>query len=128
MRRPTLANLGLAATIVIAGVVIPAVASDTRERLTHLHNKIKVEVGTCRAESVDECRAIAFGAKPCGGPWRYLIYSTATSNEDRLRKLVAEYNALERKLNAEEGRASDCRAVGPPKVALSRGICVARSR
>ena len=44
---------------------------------------------TC-VESTD-CRFIALGVKPCGGPWSYLIYSTSIDT-DLLEGMVETFN------------------------------------
>jgi hypothetical protein len=75
----------------------------------------------CTAEG--QCRAIAFGAKPCGGPWSYLVYSTATADTLRLAEAVAAYNRREADLNREQNRSSDCLFVSPPQVACAGGFC-----
>ncbi|MGH7859679.1 MAG: hypothetical protein ACREQY_20320 [Candidatus Binatia bacterium] len=99
-----------------------------RQRLADLESKIRTLIGEARAERPEQCLAIAFGAKPCGGPWRYLVYSTAATDGARLETLVAEYNALDRRRNGEEGLVSDCAFVGPPALALVAGRCVGRGR
>lgn len=124
--RDSFSSLTLA-TIILVSVAgtTAAGSSDTRQKLRELHQAIEAEIGTPRAETAEQCRTVALGAKPCGGPWRYLVYSSAVSDEKRLGKLVSEYNALERKLNVEEGRISDCSFVVEPKVTLVDDICVA---
>ena len=67
--------------------------------------------GICVENS--ECKVIAFGSKPCGGPWTYLAYSTAI-DEASFLELVANYNAAEHVYNTKWGIVSDCMAVGPP--------------
>jgi hypothetical protein len=54
------------------------------------------------------CASIGVGAKPCGGPWRYLVYSKDTVDEDELTATVADLNAYEAGYNAQEGIVSDC--------------------
>lgn len=71
------------------------------------------------------CRAIAFGAKPCGGPRQYLIYSAAATDTVQLAREVARYNEAERKRNREEGRMSDCSLVAKPEVTCRSGRCQA---
>lgn len=61
-----------------------------------------------------ECRSIPFGSKPCGGPWSYLVYSTSIDTL-KLTNLVDTYNQLEKILNSECGRTSDCAFVNPPQ-------------
>lgn len=75
----------------------------------------------CSSGSV--CQTIAFGAKACGGPQRYLIYSTTTTDTARLAREVARYNDAERKRNRDEGRMSDCMMVLRPRVSCVSGQC-----
>lgn len=60
-----------------------------------------------------ECRYIAFGSKPCGGPWEFLIYTTSIDTL-ALKSLVSEYNRLEANYNLNCGAASDCSVPQPP--------------
>ncbi len=61
-----------------------------------------------------KCKFIAFGSKPCGGPWSYLIYSTSIDVE-KLENMVATYNANEADFNQKWGVVSDCSAALPPR-------------
>lgn len=81
-------------------------------------------IGEPTCADVSQCRAIAFGAKPCGGPWQYLVYSTAITDSTALAAAVARYNAREAEVNKAEGRMSDCSFVGPPRLARVNGRCV----
>jgi hypothetical protein len=69
------------------------------------------------------CGVIGFGAKPCGGPWSYLVYSLRTADVTVLTQKVDAYNQLERELNTKYGRGSDCALVTPPTVACQNGTC-----
>jgi hypothetical protein len=89
-----------------------------------LRRDITSAQGEPTCSSADQCRTVAFGAKPCGGPRSYLIYSTAAADTARLATLVAEYNRLEAEANAREGRVSDCMFVAQPTVACVSGRCV----
>ncbi|MFH4963717.1 hypothetical protein V8G69_01830 [Gaetbulibacter sp. M235] len=60
-----------------------------------------------------ECKFIAFGSKPCGGPWSYLVYSTSI-DENKLEKLVEQYNQKEAAFNIKYTIFSDCSYVNPP--------------
>ena len=77
-------------------------------------------------KSVSQCRSIAFGSKPCGGPWAYLAYSVETTDSVKLAGTVADYTTYEARLNREESRASDCRFVSPPRLACVTSRCSAR--
>lgn len=60
-----------------------------------------------------ECLFIAFGSKPCGGPWTYLIYSSSIDVE-QLQLWVEDYNQLDQELNEEWEIVSDCSVALPP--------------
>lgn len=60
-----------------------------------------------------ECRYIAFGSKPCGGPWEFLIYSTSIDTIN-ITALVERYNAMETEYNADCNPVSDCSTPQPP--------------
>jgi hypothetical protein len=60
-----------------------------------------------------ECRYIAFGSKPCGGPWSYLVYTTSIDTLE-LQSLVTDYNQRENSYNNNCGEVSDCLAPTPP--------------
>lgn len=60
-----------------------------------------------------ECRYIAFGSKPCGGPWEYLTYTTSIDTV-ALTSLVMEYNQFEAHFNINCDVVSDCSVPIPP--------------
>lgn len=61
---------------------------------------------SCTDSSV--CLSIGIGSKPCGGPWRYLVYSAATVDPEKLNAAVADLDAYEAGYNQQEGLISDC--------------------
>ncbi|MDH5377127.1 MAG: hypothetical protein OEX00_02250, partial [Gammaproteobacteria bacterium] len=71
--------------------------------------------------------AIPVGAKPCGGPWRYLVYSNKNVNEDKLNTLVSKHKSVNQSLNQQSGMASDCMAVLPPSVACVAKQCITKA-
>ncbi len=99
-----------------------------KTRLRELDTLIEMEISAPVANEPKQCKLIAFGSKPCGGPWRYLVYSTATANEVRLKQLVNEYNQLERKLNKEQKIRSTCEYVREPSVAFVSGVCAIKDK
>jgi hypothetical protein len=93
------------------------------ERLEELRGIIEKEIGTPNANEPSQCKLIAFGSKPCGGPARYLVYSTAKTNESRLKQLVSEFNQIAKKINEERKILSDCMVVSEPKAEVVGGVC-----
>ena len=98
-------------------------ASDT-ETLTALRDTIQTIVGDATASDPASCRTIPLGAKPCGGPWTYLVFSSEMTDSVRLFASVDRYNETEARLNAVDGRVSDCSYVARPQVEIRGGRCV----
>lgn len=102
--------------------------TQSEDELKELAN-LKTEIETLASSSVcnesTECKYIAFGSKPCGGPWTYLIYSTSI-NTSELENKVEHYNQLETVYNAKWGVVSDCAlAQEPSDVICEDNKCVA---
>ena len=129
----TIVSIALAAhNAVPSGGLTTAVHSASqqsdRERLRELKRAIDEVIGEPRADSVSQCKDIPFGAKPCGGPWMYLVYSTARTDESKLQRLVREFNALQKKINEEEQVGSDCSVPPEPELVLENGVCAAKQK
>jgi hypothetical protein len=90
--------------------------------LTSMWNDIAVVVGT-EARQESSCRSMPIGAKPCGGPWSYIVYSVTSTNEAELRSLVASFNHYQARLNRKKGMMSTCDYVMPPPIRLEGGHC-----
>lgn len=95
-----------------------------KARLDSMRYEILAMVGEANCSNSSNCRYVAFGDKPCGGPWSYLIYSITTVNERVLLMRVSEYNHFNEILNVEYGWDSDCSLVPVPTVGCRNGHCV----
>ncbi len=96
-----------------------------KAELTILQEEIEqlIAPGICNENA--NCDFIAFGSKPCGGPWSYLVYST-TINIDLLKEKVDTYNKNETAYNIKWSIVSDCMASVPPtSVQCINGECIA---
>lgn len=51
------------------------------------------------ATSIGQCRLTAFGAKPCGGPRGFLVYSMEATDSTDLARAVAVYAAEDDRVN-----------------------------
>jgi hypothetical protein len=111
------------ALIIIAGVFIVACTIEddddilTCDPILQDLQYLKIAIEDFAASSICsdafECRYIAFGSKPCGGPWSYLIYSTSIDTLE-LQTLVTDYNETENNYNLICGATSDCSVPNPP--------------
>ena len=88
-----------------------------------LRAEIMALIGEARADNVQQCRVVGFGAKPCGGPASYIALSVKDKNESQLMSLIDKYNAEMKAENDRLGRMSDCAVVPKPGVVLENGIC-----
>lgn len=98
------------------------------QRLAAMEEEVMEAVGEAEAGDVAACRSVAFGAKPCGGPWTYLVYSTTGSDADEVQERVAEYNRLDERRNAACELVSTCEVTPEPALAVEAGRCVAVGR
>ena len=80
-----------------------------------------IEDKTC--ENSGQCMYIAFGSKPCGGPYKYLIFSAAKTDTSLLRKKVFAYNTLQESINLKYKLVSDCSIPAVPVVSCVQGEC-----
>ena len=128
MRAPKLIILGILTLSLMATQcdddILPPSCNDQTQSLSELADQIDAIIAASECNDTTECRAIAFGSKPCGGPWTYLIYSTSIDTL-LLQSLVEEYNTIEDNYNSECGGVSDCAFVLPPEeLACENGQCV----
>lgn len=91
--------------------------------LDTLRAEILALIGEARADNIQQCRVVGFGAKPCGGPASYIALSVRDKNEGELMGLIGKYNAGVKAENDRLGRMSDCAVVPKPALVLEDGIC-----
>jgi hypothetical protein len=100
-----------------------AAQGDLLERLTELGREITELIGPAACESDEQCRVIAFGSKPCGGPASYRVYSSLDTDTALLEARVSEYNRLAVQYNRETKAMSDCSMVLAPMAYCATGKC-----
>jgi hypothetical protein len=105
--------------------IIPLTQEREAEELSILKQSIEDLASQSVCNESTECAYIAFGSKPCGGPWSYLVYSTSINTEELL-SLVEDYNQKEALYNTTWGISSDCTIVNPPtSVKCENNTCIA---
>jgi hypothetical protein len=98
---------------------------EDKQALLSLKQDIEALANTSVCNESTECKFIAFGSKPCGGPWSYLVYSISIDT-DTLEAMVANYNQKEAEFNGKYGIVSDCAMGTPPSdVTCENNTCVA---
>ena len=96
-----------------------------RVHLAELEAEIDELIGEALGNDITDCRSIAFGDKPCGGPWKYKVFSISGLDTLELGELVASYNKFNTILNKRYGWMSDCMGVTPPNLDCVDGHCIA---
>lgn len=94
-----------------------------RARLAVMRQEVDALVGdACGA--IEDCRYVGIGAKPCGGPWAYTIYSTVATDSAALAERIGAYYAFEADINQRYGYISDCSVPNPPWLSCEALRCV----
>lgn len=101
----TLSFLFIATIILFASTSNAAYSRAGVDERHQAVNKLTKDL-SCTDSSV--CLSAGIGSKPCGGPWRYHVYSSATTDAEKLKAAVADLNAYEAGYNQQEGIMSDC--------------------
>lgn len=89
--------------------------------------RIEAERGGAACDTDDQCRTIGVGHKACGGPERYLAWSSKNNDGTRLRALVAEHAAARQAEDTKKGMMSTCSVVPDPGATCAAGQCVLRA-
>ncbi|MGK5076516.1 hypothetical protein [Janthinobacterium sp. ZB1P44] len=86
--------------------------------------QIQAEVGTAACDSTQQCQTIAIGAKACGGPERYLAWSSKDYDGKKLKALAQAQAEASRKQQQADGMMSTCSIVTDPGATCEAGRCV----
>lgn len=71
----------------------------------------------------NQCKVIGVGARPCGGPDQYLLYSTLHTDEKMLSYTNDRYQKLKKQQNEKLGLMSTCQVLMPPVSACIENKC-----
>jgi len=96
----------------------------TAASIRELRLEIDDAIGEAQADGITQCRLIAIGLRPCGGPRAYRAYSTLETDSAELTGLVEAYDRLDRQRNEEQGLVSTCEVLPRPDLDLRDGRCV----
>lgn len=94
-----------------------------RARLVEMRQEIDMLIGDAAAASIADCRYAGIGAKPCGGPWEFIIYSVSSTDSTALDERLKAYDAFEAEMNELYGYVSDCSVPNIPVLVFKDGRC-----
>ena len=98
-----------------------AVAAPPQDPLAEIRALAKT---SCQVN--DDCASIGVGARPCGGPGFYMVYSKSATDETALKKKAEKYNSEQKSKNKKEGRMGICVVAKEPVLSCSQNQCVAQ--
>ena len=109
---------------VVACSVSSSKLSD-KPTVLELQKSIAALVGDKNCDRNKQCQSIAYGAKACGGPTSYLVYSLKHTDVVKLSREVGQYNQLMKEGNIRSGRISNCSMLMPSALVCRESKCVA---
>lgn len=120
------------ANVVYANGTAPLTAEDLAHKSvqdlqslqTELKSSIDAEIGDAKCKEDSQCKALAIGANPCGGPESYSAYSVITSDVDRLAELAAQFTLVRKTLHAKTGVMGACVVIPEPTVQCKNQQCI----
>jgi hypothetical protein len=92
--------------------------------LAQMRREILQMAGNARCVNLVQCRVIALGVNPCGGPAEYMVYSWLATDKTALETRIAEYNFLQEDEHRKQGTVGTCAVLQEPVAACSNGRCV----
>jgi len=97
----------------ISGVVINAKVTQQEMASTNRALKTAIALENQCVTSAD-CDVLAVGARACGGPSGFFVYSVKSSNVENIRSLAQLTTQLEKQYNTENSVMSICSMAMPP--------------
>lgn len=94
----------------------PPSPSPTDDETRRLLIELRQLIGSASCSDDSQCRALAIGAKACGGPESYVAWSTVGTDAARLQALAHQYRDARQARNQRLGLISDCAVVPQPEV------------
>ena len=98
-------------------------AAEPADAMAALRARISAEIGAARCAREDECRTLAVGERPCGGPEAWLAYSTSTGNAAKLAAWAAEWRTLRQAQNKQNQLMSTCQVIADPGAQCVQQSC-----
>ena len=109
-----LSALALAAGLACAACSPAAIATPAKGSGATAEDQLRQAVGDAACSGDAQCRTLAWGAKACGGPERWVAWSTQRSDGAALEALAQRHAAERRSEQERKGMVSTCNVVPDP--------------
>jgi lipopolysaccharide export system protein LptA len=70
-----------------------------------------------------QCKVLPLGERSCGGPSRFVIYSTKNNSQERIEQLGTEITSFEKAYNKKDGHVESCRSTIQPQTLCLNQQC-----
>ena len=101
----------------------PAAGTPTASKTEQLWKKIQVANADTSCDTQSQCHTIGIGSKACGGPERYMAWSSKNSDGAALKALIDQHAAARRADDERERMMSTCSMVSDPGASCRAGQC-----
>ena len=89
-----------------------------------LKTSIAEEIGKANCSTDMQCKVLAIGSNPCGGPESYQAYSTANTDITKLLQLAIQYSNTRKALHEKTGTVGMCVVIPKPEARCVAKHCV----
>lgn len=96
------------------------------QKLASLATEIETLAKNKSCSGGNDCKVIGMGARPCGGPSKFIIYALSKTDEKQLTDKITAYTNLEKELNIKYNRMGTCEMLIPPTVDCLNGVCTSK--
>lgn len=97
-----------------ARLAAPAAPADAGPQATALATQLQQAIGDAACSTDAQCHTIAWGTKACGGPERWVAWSSMKSDAGTVQQLAERYGAARRADHLRTGGMSTCSIVADP--------------
>ena len=101
----------------------PAPSAPTAGKTEQLWKKIQAANADTSCDTQSQCHTIGIGSKACGGPERYMAWSSKNSDGAALKALIDQHAAARRADDEREQMMSTCSMVSDPGASCRAGQC-----
>lgn len=75
-----------------------------------------------------QCRVLAKGVRPCGGPEQYLAYSVLSTDESMLLHTNEQFSSLRQRQHERLGTISSCELLPEPLPSCQQNLCTLQAQ
>lgn len=93
-------------------------------KLNEMQMRIEMVTSESSCTSDFQCRTIAVGKRPCGGPEAFYAYSASNADTTTLIDMVSEYNRVQSSISVKRPRSAECRVITDPGARCVNQRCI----